>query len=112
MSIPKTYEEFRNRLTDSEPPPLWPEALKALWWDAGGHWENSHQIAQDLQSRTGSWIHAYLHRKEGDRWNANYWYDRAGRPYPKTSSDEEMEEIVTWLLNALEHDPRYFLDQG
>lgn len=98
MSIPKSYKEFGESLEYETPPSLWPEALQALWWDAKGHWENSHTIAQDIPSATGNWIHAYLHRKEGDRWNAGYWYDRAGRSFPNHSLQEELEEIVCWVL--------------
>jgi hypothetical protein len=98
MNVPNDYKEFRRQLQLESPPDLWPEALKALWWDAKGCWEISHEIAQDLPSETGSWIHAYLHRKEGDEWNAGYWYRRAKKPFPEESLDREAESIISWII--------------
>lgn len=98
MSLPLNFNEFQERLKASSPPAFWPETLQALWWDARGNWENSHNIAQDIPSTTGSWIHAYLHRKEGDDWNAGYWYGRANRPFSTLSLEKELEQIVSWVL--------------
>ena len=72
--------------------------LKALWYDAKGNWEKAHELIQDLPDKTASWIHAYLHRKEGDSWNADYWYSKAGRKRPSVSVEVEWEHIVTELL--------------
>ncbi len=72
--------------------------LLALWWDAKGDWEKAHAIAQDVETADGAWVHAYLHRKEGDAWNAGYWYRRAGRVEAKGTLREEWEEIVSELL--------------
>ncbi len=69
MSIPKSYKEFEETLLQQLPPPPWPGALKAMWFDVKGDWEASHNIAQDLPDNNGSWIHAYLHRKEGDKFS-------------------------------------------
>ena len=69
-----------------------------MWHDAKGNWNDAHAIAQDIHDRTGSWIHAYLHRKEGDLANAGYWYRRAGQPVADGSLDEEWERIVAELL--------------
>lgn len=98
MSLPNSYDDFLKTFQVAEPPEMWPEALKALWWDARGNWEASHEIAQEISSDMGYWIHAYLHRKEGDKWNAGYWYQRAGRPFPNASLEEESKEIVLTLL--------------
>ncbi|MEK6154327.1 hypothetical protein WIW50_13735 [Flavobacteriaceae bacterium 3-367] len=98
MSYPKTYEAFLETLKDACPPNHWSEALQSLWYDAKGNWEASHNIAQDIPNTTGHWIHAYLHRKEGDAWNAGYWYRRADRPFPKMDLEEEHRAIVRWLL--------------
>ena len=68
--IPTTIEKFQETLKESMPSNQWSPALKALWWDAKGDWNASHDIAQDIHTPVGSWIHAYLHRKEGDEWNA------------------------------------------
>ena len=69
-----------------------------LWYDGKGDWETSHNIAQDIHSPEGSWIHAYLHRKEGDTGNASYWYHRAGRPMPGSTLEKEWEDISRDLL--------------
>lgn len=96
--LPKNYSEFQQTLTETAPPKDWSEALKALWFDAKGDWESSHNIAQDMHNELGSWMHAYLHRKEGDRFNAGYWYRQAGRSYPEVSLENELREIVVFVL--------------
>ena len=70
-----------------------PYAL-ALWHDAKGEWEKSHAIIQDIETKEASHIHAYLHRKEGDIWNADYWYRRAGKSRPSISLEDEWRELV------------------
>jgi hypothetical protein len=72
--------------------------LKALLLDAAGDWEAAHNILQDNDSQTAAWVHAYLHRKEGDAANARYWYNRAARAFPKLPLEAEWEEIATVLL--------------
>lgn len=99
MNKPISYKSFLGTLTAPEPPEAWPAALQALWWDAKGDWGASHTIAQDIPGSTGNWIHAYLHRKEGDNWNAEYWYRRAKREFPKESLDEEQKVLIKWLLS-------------
>ena len=94
MSIPGDFEAFLSSLGAEAPDELWPEALKALWYDGKGDWETAHNIAQDIPSLDGNWIHAYLHRKEGDKWNAGYWYSRANREYPRIDLKEEFKKIV------------------
>ncbi|MRH99858.1 hypothetical protein GH721_04855 [Kriegella sp. EG-1] len=98
MSIPIDYSEFQDSLLKQNPPKDWPESLKALWFDAKGDWESSHIIAQDIYNNLGSWIHAYLHRKEGDEFNAGYWYRKAGKPFSKLSFDDELKELVQFVL--------------
>lgn len=95
---PQDYKAFRETLSSAHPPADWPLDLQALWWEAKGDWEASHEIAQDLHTPMGSWIHAYLHRKEGDRFNAGYWYRQAGRPFPDNSLPEELKEMVVFVL--------------
>lgn len=90
-----TREEFKSTLKNSEPPKLLPPNLKALWYDSKGYWNKSHEIAQDIKTADGSLIHAYLHRKEGDLLNAEYWYRQAGRNLPDLSLDEEWEKLVS-----------------
>lgn len=72
--------------------------LQALWHDHHGRWDQAHQLAQDVNSPEGWWVHAYLHRKEGDLSNASYWYHRAGRKTPSLSLAAEWEEIVKTLM--------------
>ena len=97
--LPKNYTEFQETLSLEAPPSDWPEALKAMWFDAKGDWESSHNIAQDMNNSMGSWLHAYLHRKEGDRFNAGYWYRQAGKTYPNMTLEQELQEIVEFILN-------------
>ncbi len=70
-----------------------------MWLDGKGDWNGAHEIAQDLRSPEGSWIHAYLHRKEGDTGNAAYWYHRANKPVCNTSLEAEWDSIVSALLS-------------
>ncbi len=73
-------------------------ALLALWWDAKGEWDKAHGIAQDVAGPDGAWVHAYLHRKEGELGNAAYWYGRAGRNVAMGDSRLEWEGIVREML--------------
>ena len=93
-----SIEEFKSSLS-SDTPPAVSDYLKALWYDAKGDWERSHNIIQDIETKTGSWIHAYLHRKEGDIWNADYWYGKAGKQRPYFSLEKEWEEICKHELS-------------
>lgn len=88
---------FKSFLAANNPPDL-PPLLLALWHDAKGDWEAAHDIAQDIHTPEGSWLHAYLHRKEGDQWNAGYWYRQAGKPMPSGSLDAEWEQLVRAFL--------------
>jgi hypothetical protein len=92
-----TLEEFRATLSNATPPDVSP-ALVALWHDARGDWEKAHLVAQDVDDDSGSWVHAYLHRKEGDLGNAGYWYRRAQRPAATDSLKDEWTRIVAELL--------------
>jgi hypothetical protein len=88
------FDEFKNSLKGNLPPGDISPLLLALWHDAKGDWESSHTIAQDIHSEDGALIHAYLHRKEGDIWNADYWYNKAGRKRPDTTLEEEWMSLV------------------
>ena len=98
--IPKTYFEFEKSLELSTVPKEWSDGLKAAWYDVKGDWESSHNIAQDMHNALGSWLHAYLHRKEGDRFNAGYWYRLANKEYPTITLDEELKVIVEYLMKS------------
>ena len=92
-----TFEEFKQSLSADQPPEVRKE-LVALWHEAKGDWDTAHEIVQDIARREASWVHAYLHRKEGDRSNASYWYSRAGKPMFEDSFEEEWENLVHTLL--------------
>ena len=89
---------FKQTLTLEAPPGDLSEYLQALWWDAKGNWQKAHETIQDLPDKNAAWIHAYLHRKEGDTWNADYWYNRAGKKRPDNSLEEEWDRLVEVLL--------------
>lgn len=94
-----TLDEFKASLSDAAPPAAGGEALKALWYDGKGNWNRAHEIAQDIDDKIGAWVHAYLHRKEGDEGNAAYWYHRAGRPVVRAQTlQAEWDHIVETLL--------------
>ena len=93
-----TFDEFNASLTAVNPPEYFSEYLKALWFDGKNNWDMAHEIAQDINDQDGSWLHAYLHRKEGDSANAGYWYRKAGKPMPDYSLKQEWEEIVKEFL--------------
>jgi len=93
-----TLGEFRESLALAEPPPGLSHALAGLWWDANGDWNRAHESAQQDEGREGSWVHAYLHRKEGDQDNAAYWYRLAGKPVCRQPLDAEWLSIVQALL--------------
>jgi len=92
-------EQFKATLKGDAPPPGISGYLAAMWQDGKGDWEKAHNIAQEIDDRDGAWIHAYLHRKEGDPGNAQYWYRQAGRSMPACSLAQEWDEIVTAFLN-------------
>lgn len=89
---------FKNSLQLKEPPESISVYMKALWHDAKGDWDGAHQLIQDLPDKNASWIHAYLHRKEGDIWNADYWYAKANKKRPSVDLQTEWEQLCTALL--------------
>ncbi len=93
-------EQFKASLTDDNPPAGITLSLAALWYAGKGDWEQAHTIAQDIPTRDGSWVHAYLHRQEGDQWNADYWYNRAGKSRPLLTLEEEWDSMVHAMLSA------------
>lgn len=91
-------EEFKISLEQETPPAGITASLAALWYAGKGDWEKAHNIAQDIPTSDGYWVHAYLHRQEGDEWNAGYWYNRAGRAHPGKPLEKEWDEMVAALL--------------
>jgi len=90
---------FTNSVTQASPPEGLSPALQALWWDAKGDWGSAHDHAQAQHDAAGAWVHAYLHRKEGDAENAGYWYRRAGKAMPAMPLDDEWATIAEVLLD-------------
>jgi hypothetical protein len=88
-----TIEEFKKSIAGSLPGNV-SVYLESLWYDGKGDWEKSHSIIQDIDDKNAAWIHAYLHRKEGDIGNAGYWYAKAGKKRPSVSLEAEWENLV------------------
>ncbi|RMG71753.1 MAG: hypothetical protein D6722_06400 [Bacteroidetes bacterium] len=93
-----TFEAFSASLALAAPPAGLSPALQALWYAGRDDWDRAHDLAQDDPSRAGSWAHAYLHRLEGDAWNAGYWYRKARQPMAEGSLQDEWEAMVRSLL--------------
>jgi hypothetical protein len=95
-----TLTLFLATLEQATPPPELTPYLKSLWWDKKGNWQQAHNIIEHMGDATAAWVHAYLHRKEGDRGNARYWYNRAGKNMPEGPLELEWKDIVTTLAAA------------
>lgn len=91
-------DTFRLSLAEATPPAGLATALEALWWQGKGHWQRAHELAQAADDADGAWVHAHLHRVEGDLGNAGYWYRRAGRPVATGTLEAEWDEIAAALL--------------
>lgn len=92
-------QEFRDSVLHDNPPKELSFALAGLWWDAKSDWTKAHESAQQDEGPAGAWVHAYLHRKEGDSSNAAYWYQRAGKSPARGSLEEEWNAITSSLLS-------------
>jgi hypothetical protein len=90
--------DFKASLSGAAPAPNLDAALAGLWWTAKGEWDQAHKLVQDEPTAEAAWVHAYLHRVEGDLGNAGYWYRRAGKPVATGTLEAEWEEIVQALL--------------
>jgi hypothetical protein len=93
-----TLDEFKESLAEPRVPASLSAALRALWHDGKGDWDRAHEIAQEIGDPDGAWVHAYLHRKEGDDANAAYWYRRAQQPVCAEPLAREWEAIVSAFL--------------
>ena len=98
LRLVMTFDEFRKSLENTTPPAGLTLAVAALWWDGKGDWTRAHESAQQDEGPAGSWVHAYLHRKEGDQGNATYWYRRAEKPVCREPLETEWLNIVNALL--------------
>ena len=103
--------QFRATVAQGAPPDGLSLALQTLWWDAKGDWNQAHTCAQADEGKTGSAVHAYLHRKEGDMRNAGGWYSRAGREPATVPLDEEWTSLAEEML-ALQVEPMAHRDGG
>jgi hypothetical protein len=92
--------EFRASLSGATPAPGLDAPVAALWWAAKGGWDEAHKIVQDESTADAAWVHAYLHRVEGDLGNAGYWYRQAGKPAASGSLEIEWERIASALLEG------------
>ena len=90
--------EFKASLSDAAPAPQLDAPLAALWWASKGEWNQAHKIVQDEPTADAAWVHAHLHRVEGDLGNAGYWYRRAAKPVAVGSLETEWEGIAAALL--------------
>ena len=91
-------ESFKSSLSKAHPPQGISVLLRSLWLDAKGDWHGAHHLIDELEKPEAYWVHAYLHRKEGDASNANYWYKKAQKQFPSYSLQKEWDEIVIALL--------------
>jgi hypothetical protein len=102
-----TLDEFKASVSSPTPPRDLEPALTALWHDARGEWTAAHEIAQDVGGPTGAWVHAYLHRKEGDLTNAAYWYRVAGQVVASGPLELEWTTIAETLLRRTDETGRH-----
>lgn len=98
MAKISTISDFRASLSAAEPPAELSLPVTALWWAAKDDWDTAHRLVQGDGGSESAWVHAYLHRVEGDNSNAAYWYRRAGRDPSTASLDQEWAEIAARLL--------------
>ena len=91
------FRTFNESLSQTEPPVNLSGPLKTLWYDAKGDWHAAHDLINDLEDKISAWVHAYLHRKEGDIGNAGYWYRRAGKQISTLSLQDEWTELAKAL---------------
>ena len=92
--------DFKTSLSGAAPAPQFDAPIAALWWAAKGNWDRAHRIVQDEATAAAAWVHAYLHRVEGDLGNAGYWYRRAFKSPASGSLESEWEQIASELLGS------------
>lgn len=91
-------QEFKATLNQDSRPAGLHLGLQSLWEDSKGNWDAAHDVTNEMNGEIGAWVHAYLHRVEGDLSNAAYWYNRAKRPVSKCPLAQEWDEIAQYLL--------------
>lgn len=95
-----TVDEFRASLAASAPPAGLSAPVEALWWDGKGDWARAHGLVDEMETTEAMAVHAYLHRKEGQDWNADYWYRRAGRKFHRPQLEAEWQALVDDLAGG------------
>lgn len=93
-----SVSDLKASLAEAAPPANLSQPLTALWWVAKGDWEQAHALAQKTPTADGAWVHAHIHRVEGDFDNAGYWYGRAGKPASSDALEIEWDQIASTLL--------------
>lgn len=95
-----TAPEFKKFVASEAPPAGLSTALAALWWEAKGDWSRAHALVDELETKNGMAVHAYLHRKGGETSNADYWYERAGRQFQRLDFEAAWQALVETLLTG------------
>lgn len=95
-----TAKELSESVAGTEPPAGLSAPVEALWWDAKGEWARAHGLVDELETREGMAVHAYLHRKEGAEGNAEYWYQRAGKQFHRVKLEDEWAALAEGLLRG------------
>jgi hypothetical protein len=95
-----TTADFKSSLSGAAPASNISPPLAALWWAAKGDWTRAHEIVQDEAGVDAAWVHAYLHRVEGDLGNGGYWYRRAGKSVASGPVEVEWGRVVSALLEG------------
>ncbi len=103
--MPINAQQLLKTVRAAEPPGELSPLVEAMWWQAHGDWEHAHRIAQEITSRDAAWVHAFLHRVEGDQPNARYWYRQAARPECHLSLEDEWMSLAGTLLEAADQKP-------
>jgi hypothetical protein len=93
-----TLEEFKKLIEQQECPESLPRLLQAMWHVKKGNWDTAHELVQEASDADSAWIHAYLHREEGDLINARYWYNRGKQPESNLTLEQEWEQMASVLL--------------
>lgn len=97
-----SFDDFQKSLQLDDVPVEFLPIEKALWWAKHGNWEKAHDLAQEISTESGSWLHAILHRWEGDISNAKYWYLLANRQFPEISVEKEIDEMIKELFREID----------
>ena len=92
------YDDFIKLTKKSEPSDNLAGIHLVIWYAVKDNWDMAHNIVQEINTETASWIHAYLHRVEGDISNAHYWYNRARQEPSSESLESELDDIIKSLF--------------